>query len=35
MGYPHDFMTGERVREFAFGGWLEKLDNPSDPKRGR
>ncbi len=33
MGYPHDFMTGSVARDFAFGGWLEKIDNPHDPRQ--
>jgi aryl-alcohol dehydrogenase-like predicted oxidoreductase len=31
LGFPHDFLKGQTVREFAFGGWLSKIDNPNDP----
>jgi aryl-alcohol dehydrogenase-like predicted oxidoreductase len=31
LGFPHDFLKGPTVREFAFGGWLGKIDNPDDP----
>src|SRR5262249_6278802 len=31
LGFPHDFLKGPTVRDFAFGGWLGKIDNPNDP----
>jgi len=31
LGFPHDFMVSQTVREFAFGGSLNKIDNPNDP----
>jgi aryl-alcohol dehydrogenase-like predicted oxidoreductase len=31
LGFPHDFLRGPTVRDFAFGGWLGKIDNPNDP----
>src|SRR5262249_48930421 len=31
LGFPHDFLKGPTVRDFAFGGWLAKIDNPNDP----
>lgn len=31
LGFPHDFLRGQTVRNFAFGGWLENIDNPNDP----
>jgi diketogulonate reductase-like aldo/keto reductase len=31
LGFPHDFLRGQTVRDFAFGGWLGKIDNPNDP----
>jgi len=31
LGFPHDFLRSQTVREFAFGGWLGKIDNPNDP----
>jgi len=31
LGFPHDFLRGQTVREFAFGGWLGHIDNPNDP----
>jgi len=31
LGFPHDFLLGPTVREFAFAGWLGKIDNPNDP----
>jgi aryl-alcohol dehydrogenase-like predicted oxidoreductase len=31
LGFPHDFLTSQVVREFAFAGWLGKIDNPNDP----
>src|SRR5262245_26344491 len=31
LGFPHDFLRGPTVRDFAFGGWLSKIDNPNDP----
>src|SRR5215471_2903625 len=31
LGFPHDFLLSSTVREFAFGGALEKIDSPNDP----
>jgi hypothetical protein len=31
LGFPHDFLRSPTVRDFAFGGWLGKIDNPNDP----
>jgi aryl-alcohol dehydrogenase-like predicted oxidoreductase len=31
LGFPHEFWASPMVREFAFGGWLDKIDNPNDP----
>lgn len=31
LGFPHEFLRSPTVREFAFGGWLDKIDNPHDP----
>ena len=31
LGFPHDFLVGKVVRDFAFGGWLNKIENPNDP----
>ena len=28
LGFPHEFLTGSTVRDFAFGGWLDRLDIP-------
>ena len=33
LGFPHEFLIRKSVREFAFGGWLERIDNPNDPAR--
>jgi len=34
LGFPHDFLRSPIVRDFAFGGWLGKIDNPNDPAPG-
>jgi len=31
LGFPHDFLASQIVRDFAFGGSLSKIDNPNDP----
>jgi aryl-alcohol dehydrogenase-like predicted oxidoreductase len=31
LGFPHDFLRSPTVRDFAFGGWLNQIDNPNDP----
>jgi aryl-alcohol dehydrogenase-like predicted oxidoreductase len=31
LGFPHDFLRSEIVRNFAFDGQLENLINPEDP----
>lgn len=31
LGFPHDFLVGQIVREFAFAGQLAKIVNPRDP----
>lgn len=31
LGFPHDFLIGKTVRDFAFGGFLAKIRNPNDP----
>ena len=31
LGFPHDFLNSQIVREFAFGGALAKIDNLHDP----
>lgn len=33
LGFPHEFLTSKTVRDFAFGGWLDKVENPNDPAR--
>ena len=32
LGFPHSFFLGPTVRDFAFRGTLDKLENPKDPK---
>jgi aryl-alcohol dehydrogenase-like predicted oxidoreductase len=31
LGFPHEFLRSNTVRDFAFGGWLDHIDNPNDP----
>jgi len=33
LGFPHDFLRSDIVRNMAFGGWLAKIENPNDPVR--
>jgi len=35
LGFPHEFWASPTVREFAFGGWLDNIDNPNEPVRWR
>ncbi len=34
LGFPHQFLCSPTVRDFAFAGTLDKLENPRDPQRG-
>ena len=31
LGFPHDFLRSQTVRDFAFAGQLAKIHNPTDP----
>lgn len=32
LGFPHEFLSSPTVRDFAFGGWLQKIDYPGARK---